>query len=66
MCIKHYLIVLRPIFNKKHKRKNRSKNTYELYIKHWYYSYKVGIVFAMNQRIILKGTSWDGPRLLRY
>ena len=43
MCIKTYLIVLIPIFDKLRKRKNRSKYSYEFYILHWYYFLKVGI-----------------------
>ena len=43
--------------------KNRSKYTCELYIKNWSYSNKVGIVFAMYQRMRSKGASWAGPRL---
>ena len=44
-------------------KRNRSKNTYELYIKNWYYAYKVGIVFAMCQIMISKGSTWDGTYL---
>ena len=43
---------------------NRSKNTCEIYIMNWYYSYKVGFVFTMYQIMRSKGTSWAGPRLL--
>ena len=46
---------MRPIFNVTYKGENRSKNTYEIYIINWYYYYKVGIVFAMYQRMRLKG-----------
>ena len=63
MCIKNYLIVLVPIFDKTYKGKNRLKNTCELYITNSSYSYKVVIIFAMYQRMRLKGTSWAGPRL---
>ena len=44
------------------KGKNRSKYTCELYITNWSYSNKVGIVFAMYQIMISKGTYWAGPR----
>ena len=40
------------------KEKNMSKNTYELYITNLSYSYKIGIFFAMYQRMRLKGKSW--------
>ena len=63
MCIKNYLIVLRPIFDTTYKGKNRMKYKCELYIMNWSYSNKVGIVFAMYQIMISKGTSWTGPRL---
>ena len=43
-------------------KRNSYKNTYELYITNWSYSYKVGIVFAMYKRMRSKGTSWAGPR----
>ena len=43
-------------------KRNRLKNTYELYITNWSYSYKIGIVFAMYHRMRLKGTSWSGLR----
>ena len=46
--------------------KSRSKFTCELYITNWSYSKKVGIDFAMYQRIIPKRTSWDGTRLSSY
>ena len=42
MCIKKYLIVLRPIFDKTYKGENRLKYTYELYITNWSHSNKVG------------------------
>ena len=45
------------------KKKNRSKYTCELYIKNWSYYNKIWIVFAIYQKMILKGTSWDGPRI---
>ena len=60
--LKHYLIVLLPIFDKMYKEKNRSKNTCELYITNWSYSFKVGTVFDMYQRMRPKGPSWAGPR----
>ena len=59
--LKTSLIVLRPIFDTTYKWKNRSKNTHEFYIKNWSYSYKVGIVFALYQKLRSKGTSWAGP-----
>ena len=65
MFIKKYLIVLRPIFDTTYKVKNRPKYTCELYITNWSYSNKVGIVFAMYQRMILKGKSWAVTCLLR-
>ena len=40
--------------------KKRSKYTCELYITNWYYSKKLGTVFAMYQRMRLNGTSWAG------
>ena len=46
--------------------KNRLKHTCELYITNWSHSKKSGIVFAMYQRMILKGDSWDEPRHTRY
>ena len=61
--LKVYVIVLRPIFNTTYYEKNKSKYTCEPYITNSSYSKKVGIVFAMYQRIRSKGTSWDGPRL---
>ena len=45
------------------KGKSRSKYTCEIYIMNWSYSNKVEIVFAMYQRMILKGTSWAGTFL---
>ena len=56
-----YLILLRPVLNPMYKQKNRSKNTYEIYITNWFYSYKVGIVFAMYQRMRTKEKYWAGP-----
>ena len=56
---------MRPIFDQTHKGKNKSKNTYELYITNCSYSYKAGIIFAMYQSMRLKGTSWVGSQLLR-
>ena len=50
-----------PIFNTTYKGKNRSKYTCEIYITKWFYYYKVGIVFAMYQRMRPKGKSWAGP-----
>ena len=64
--LKDYFIVLRPIFNKTYKGENRSKNTCELYITNWSYSYKVVIVFAIYQIMISKGTSWVLTRLSWY
>ena len=55
--LKNYVVVLRPIFDKMYKDKNRSKYTCELYITDWFYSNKVGIVFAMYQRMRSKETS---------
>ena len=49
--LKTYLIVFRPIFDTNYKGKNRSKNTYEFYIKNWSYSYKVGFFFTMYKAI---------------
>ena len=63
MCIKTYLIVLRPIINKTYKRKTRSIITYELYITNWSYSYKLEMFFDMYRIMIPKGTSWAGTRL---
>ena len=40
----------------------RSKNTCELYIPNFSYSYKVGIVFAMYQNMRLMGESLSGTR----
>ena len=37
-----YLIVLIPVFNKTYKQKKQVKNTCEIYITNWYYSYKFG------------------------
>ena len=62
MCIKNYLIILRPIFDATYKGENRPKNKCELYITNWSYSYKVGIVFIMYQIMRSNGTSWAGPR----
>ena len=45
--LKIYVIVLRPIFDKRTKGKNRPKYTCEIYIMNWSYSYKLGIVFVM-------------------
>ena len=59
---KIYLIVLIPIFDTTYKGGNGSKYTCEIYITNWYFSNKVGIVFAIYQRMISKGTSWAGPR----
>ena len=43
--------VLRPIFDTTYKGENRSKNTCELYIINWSYSYKVGIfLLCKDQR----------------
>ena len=53
---------MRPIFDRTYKGKNQVKSTCELYITNWYYSYKVGIIFAMYQIMISKGTSWYGSR----
>ena len=54
---------MRPIFDTTYKQKKQVKiYIYKLYITNWYYSYKVQIVFAMYQRMILKGKSWAGPR----
>ena len=49
------------IFDTKNKEK-QVKYTCELYITNWSYSNKLGIVFAMYQRMRSKGTSWDGLR----
>ena len=52
ICVlKTYLIVLRPIFGTAYKGGNRSKNACELYITNWSYYYKIGIVFAVYQKI---------------
>ena len=61
-ALKIYVIVLIPIFDTTYKAKNRSKCTCELYITNWYYYYKLGIVFALFQRMLSKGASWDVPR----
>ena len=58
-----YVIVLRPIFHKTYKGKNRSKYTCELYITNQSYPNKVGIVFTMYQIMRSKGEFWAGPRL---
>ena len=58
--IKNYLIVLRPFFDTTYKGKNRPKNTCEIYITNWYYSYKVGL--AMYQSMRPKRTYWAEPR----
>ena len=34
-----HLIILRYVFNKKYKQRNRSENIYELFIANWSYSY---------------------------
>ena len=58
---------MRPIFDITYiTKKKQVENTCEVYITNWYYSYKVGIVFAMYQRIRSEGTSWDGPRPQQY
>ena len=65
ICVlEKYFIVLRPIFDTTYKGKNRSKYTCVLYIMNCSYSKKLGIFFAMYQRMRLKGASWAGPRLL--
>ena len=61
--LKHYLIVLIPIFVTTYNEKKRFKNTWEFYITNWSYSYKVIIFYTIYQRMRSKGTSWDGPRL---
>ena len=62
ICVlENYLIVLRPIFDTTHKGKNWPKYTFGIYITNWSYYNKEGIVFAMYQRMIPKGTSWAGP-----
>ena len=38
--------------------KSSLKFTCDVYITNWYYSNKSGIIFAMYQRMISKGTSW--------
>ena len=63
--LKNYIILLIPIFDTTYKGKNRSKNKCELYITNWSYYYKIGIGFAMYQRMGLKGTSWARPRHIR-
>ena len=61
ICVlKTYLIVMRPILDSAYKKTR--KKTYEFYITNWYYSYKVGTVFAMYQIMISKRTSWDQTR----
>ena len=54
-----------PTFDTTYKGGGRSKNTCELYITNWSYSYKVGIVFDMYQRMRSKGKSWAGPCHIR-
>ena len=41
-------------------KRNRFKNTCEIYITNCSYSYKGGIFFAVYQIMISKGISWDG------
>ena len=57
-----YVIALRPIFDTAYKGGKRSKYSREHYITNWSYSKKVGIIFAVYQIMISKGTSWDVPR----
>ena len=45
-------------------KKTGQKYIYDLFTTNWYYSYKLGIVFAMYQRMRSKGASWYGPRIL--
>ena len=52
---KTYLIVMKPIFSTTYKVKNKSKNTCELYITNWSYSYKVGIFFYAPENYIEGG-----------
>ena len=62
-CVfKIYVIVKRPIFDKTYKEKNSSNYICDIYIMNWSYYNKLGIVFAMHQRIIPKGKYWAGPR----
>ena len=60
--LKFYVTVLRPIFNTTYKGKKRPKYTCEIFITNWFYSYKVGFVFAMYQRMRSKETYWAGSR----
>ena len=64
MCIKELSYSTETYLQYNLQRKiNRSKNTCELHITNWSYSYKLGIVFTMYERITSKDTSWAGPRL---
>ena len=60
--LKIYVIVLRSIFDTTYKGKNRSKYTCDVYITNLSYSNKIGIVFAMYQRMRSKVKYCDGPR----
>ena len=62
--LKFYVIVLIPIFDTTYKGKYRSIFSWDIYITNWSYSKKVGICFAMYQRMIPKRTSWYGTRLV--
>ena len=59
---KTYLILMRPFFDTIYKGGKQVENICELYITNWSYSYKIGIIFSMYQRIRSKETSWVGPR----
>ena len=61
--LKFYVIVLIPIFDTTYKGEIQVKYTCEVYITNWSYSKKVGIVFAVYQRMRSKETSWAEPRL---
>ena len=55
-------MLFRLVFNPTYKQKKKVKKyIWDLYQK-LNYSYKVGIVFSMYQKMRTEGTSWDGPR----
>ena len=62
MCIKELCYITDTYLRYNVQRKKRSKYTRDIYITNLSYSNKVGIVFAMYQRMTSKGKSWDGPR----
>ena len=57
------LLVLILGFSPSYKQKKQAKNTNEIFIKNLYFSCVKYIVFNTCQRIILKVTSWNRPRL---